>query len=518
MPRTDEAVLGRLDLGAEAAQAVDDAGDPVGLLQAQLLRAAHDRLALGEAAEQRDQRQLVDRERDLVGLDDRAHERRRRATSSSPIGSSAGDASRRRPRARRARSRPSARAIRRKPVRVQLTPTSSITTREPRHEQRRRDQNAADDGSPGTSHVAELELVDAARPSTRRPSRRDRGAGAQQHPLGVVAARRAARSRSSRPSASSPASSTHDFTCALATGSSYSMPCRRAPLTVNGGKRPSVASMLRAHRAQRLGDAVDRAGGGSTRRRRACSARPSCAGEPARAAAASACRRCRRRSARRARARSRSPTPRMTQLARRAARRARRAPARRRASSSCPRRRGSCAIAHGLVAHRAEQRGAVRDRLVRRARASVPRSGPAGLEARVVTPAPPGARARRSSSSRAPRRSSPATHSAIDALGCMSGDGVERHVDDVDARAARARARCSATTPGPVRHRRRAARAPGRRPARPRAAARRSSAARVVPGRDRLGVAGRRAPRARAARRSIARVELARRARRGWSR
>ena len=36
----DEAVVGGLDVGAEAAQAVDDGRDPVGLLDAQLLRAA----------------------------------------------------------------------------------------------------------------------------------------------------------------------------------------------------------------------------------------------------------------------------------------------------------------------------------------------------------------------------------------------------------------------------------------------------------------------------------------------
>jgi hypothetical protein len=43
--------------------------------------------------------------------------------------------------------------------------------------------------------------------------------------------------------ASSPASSTHDFTCAEAIGSAYSMPCSGPPFTVNGGKRPSRASI-----------------------------------------------------------------------------------------------------------------------------------------------------------------------------------------------------------------------------------------------------------------------------------
>ena len=65
----------RLDLAAEAAQALDDRGDPVGLLEPQLLCAADHRLALGEAAQQRHERQLVDRERDLVGLDRRPDER-----------------------------------------------------------------------------------------------------------------------------------------------------------------------------------------------------------------------------------------------------------------------------------------------------------------------------------------------------------------------------------------------------------------------------------------------------------
>ena len=45
------------------------------------------------------------------------------------------------------------------------------------------------------------------------------------------------------PDASSPASSTHDLIWAEATGSSYSIPWRALPVTVNGGKRPSVASI-----------------------------------------------------------------------------------------------------------------------------------------------------------------------------------------------------------------------------------------------------------------------------------
>ena len=91
VPRHDEAVGGRLELAAEAAQAVDDGRDPVGLLEPQLLGAADDRLALGEAAQQRHERQLVDRQRDLVGLDGRADQRarpRRRGRSTGSVGGS----------------------------------------------------------------------------------------------------------------------------------------------------------------------------------------------------------------------------------------------------------------------------------------------------------------------------------------------------------------------------------------------------------------------------------------------
>jgi hypothetical protein len=44
-------------------------------------------------------------------------------------------------------------------------------------------------------------------------------------------------------SVTSPASSTQDLTWALATGSSYSIPASGAPWTVNGGNRPSRASI-----------------------------------------------------------------------------------------------------------------------------------------------------------------------------------------------------------------------------------------------------------------------------------
>ena len=51
------------------------------------------------------------------------------------------------------------------------------------------------------------------------PVAADRTPAAREHPLGVVAAGRGLDDRRA-PSATSPASSTHDLTCALATGSS----------------------------------------------------------------------------------------------------------------------------------------------------------------------------------------------------------------------------------------------------------------------------------------------------------
>ena len=156
-PRTDEAVLGRLDVGAEPAQALDHAGDAVGLLHAQLLRAAHDRLALGEAAEQGHERQLVDRQRHLLGLD---HGPLERAVgdvevADGLVGDELPDSSSRSPSTiPRIRRR-----IRRKPVRVQLTPTSRISRREPGTSTPAATRKAAELGSPGTASSLEQQLV-----------------------------------------------------------------------------------------------------------------------------------------------------------------------------------------------------------------------------------------------------------------------------------------------------------------------------------------------------------------------
>ena len=108
-------------------------------------------------------------------------------------------------------------------------------------------------------------------PATRRA---DAGAGGAQHPLGVIARRRAARSPSVSPSASSPASRTHDLTWALATGSLYSTPRSLRPSirAAAGARRGSRARRPSAAAARRSGRP---GGGGSNRRRRGRSSPPS---------------------------------------------------------------------------------------------------------------------------------------------------------------------------------------------------------------------------------------------------
>ena len=151
--------------------------------------------------------------------------------------------------------------IRRKPARVQLTPTLSSTSRDPRTSTPAAIRNAAEDRSPGTSmrsssSSSALPTTVAVTPPVRSASRRTGRAGAQQH-----AARcgrgSGAGSITVVPSVSRPASSTHDLTCALATGSSYSIPVSGAPWTVNG-RKPSVACLdPGSHLTQRLGDTVN---------------------------------------------------------------------------------------------------------------------------------------------------------------------------------------------------------------------------------------------------------------------
>ena len=159
------------------------------------------------------------------------------------------------------------------------------------------------------------------------------------------------------------------------------MPGSGAPVDRSGGRRSSRRSARRPSgaAARRSGRP---AGGGSSRRRRASrAARP--ARPASRAAAAAACRRCRRRSAAGLARLAQADAADRRSLLRRAPRRARRAPRPPRASSGCRRRRGSARSRHRLVGHRADQRGAVGDRLVRGRRAARRAAGPAGSK-RVI--------------------------------------------------------------------------------------------------------------------------------------
>ena len=256
-------------------------------------------------------------------------------------------------------------------------------------------KNAAEEKSPGTRISPELEPLrgldrDPASPAARRGS----SPGCRRSRCARWRRRRAACARCGRgsgrcsitlvePSASRPASSTHDFTWALATGSRYSIPRSGAPRTqrrqrarrATRCRRPSAAAARRPGRP---------AGGGSTRRRRAStrpragrranpgSSRSSVPALPTSISAGAAPRR----------PDPVDPTssphrsPRPSSLTRP------RAPARRRASSACRRRRGSpdprlaLAPSRRAIAARWEidlSGGGV----------SVPRSGPAGSK-RVI--------------------------------------------------------------------------------------------------------------------------------------
>ena len=109
-------------------------------------------------------------------------------------------------------------AMRKKPVRVQLRPTSLTTTREPGTRIAAATMNAADEGSAGT-------LIPSSSSSStwdtvaRSPSRSN-GTRARRSSRSVWSRLGAPSTTVVEPSANMPAISTHDFTCALGTGSS----------------------------------------------------------------------------------------------------------------------------------------------------------------------------------------------------------------------------------------------------------------------------------------------------------
>ena len=226
---------------------------------------------------------------------------------------------------------------------------------------------------------------------------------------------------------------------------------------------------LRAHLPQRLGDRGRRAGGGSTRRRRASTTPLGLPREPAgqqphqRAGVADV--------DRAASAARRPAGPGRGSPARPASRTSTSAPSACTARSVEQRVRGVevARDLHRLGGHRGEQRGAVRDRLVGAARASVPRrpevAGAKNGHGRAT--GKPSA-AIRPLGTRA-RRSSPAIHSAIEPV-VLSAAGYSAMSTMLTAGAAereRDRRRRRPAGSGPTR----AARAPRRRRGRPRAAA-----------------------------------------------
>ena len=201
-------------------------------------------------------------------------------------------------------------AIRTKPVRVQFALMSVD------HDPRALDEDRGGDVERGRGRVAgnvdraELELVvlgqldpvavagDAARRRGRAGARCGRGSAR-------------ARSRSSCPTASRPAISTHDLTCGAGDRQRVLDPAQRHAVHGERGEAAVVRVDPRAHLAQRDRDAIDGAAPDRLVAVEATTGRR--AGRRAsRARAASACRRCRRRCA--PRGAPRSPGPRIVSV------------------------------------------------------------------------------------------------------------------------------------------------------------------------------------------------------------
>ena len=259
------------------------------------MSAAHDRLALREAAEQRDERQLVDRERHLFGLDRRPDER---PGGDVEVGDRLG-----------ARDR-LVRALRRRlevaehdrahpledpqepgprPVHVHIAQQEP----RPRHDHARRDPERRRADVVRHCDRLELQLV-GVHDVDARPVAFDRHAGGDEHPLGVVTAR--CRLDDGRAAASPEPGEQHARLDLRARNRQRVLD----PGEVAAGDRERREAPLgrldrRAHQPQRLGDPVDRAPAD----RGVAVERPALALGSSRAspaADASACPRCRRRS------------------------------------------------------------------------------------------------------------------------------------------------------------------------------------------------------------------------------
>ena len=181
-------------LPPSASQRVGHGRDPVGLLAAQLGRVADRRRPLGEAGGEGDQRQLVDRQRDLGAAD--------LAARAAPSGRRGCRRSARRPRSPLGldldRSAPIRSRIVSRPVRVGLRPTSWSSDLAAGDERRGDDEEGGRGEVGGDDDPARLEALGGLdhdrRRRSRRPRRRRRRACAR---CGRGSA--AARPRGSRP-------------------------------------------------------------------------------------------------------------------------------------------------------------------------------------------------------------------------------------------------------------------------------------------------------------------------------
>ena len=158
-------------------------------LTPQLLRALDHGLALGEAAEQRDERQLVDRQRHLLGghAACRASGAVRDLERAQRLG--VGRRVPRAPPARRRRRAPMRSRMRKKPTRVQFAAMPSIIDPRAGDEHRRGGVEGGRGGVAGDVDRVERERVAAGDARRASPSRRMPAPGAGEQPLGVVAAR-----------------------------------------------------------------------------------------------------------------------------------------------------------------------------------------------------------------------------------------------------------------------------------------------------------------------------------------
>ena len=289
-PSIDHPVLGRLDPAAERVQGVGHRRDPVGLLAAQLGGVADRRRPLGEAGGEGDQRQLVDRQRHLGAAD----------LGAAQLGGEHPEVADR----LAALARPPAIDLDLGPHpledRQQAGPgrvepdAARATTSLPATSSAGDDEEGGRGEVGGDDDLARLEPLGRPRSPRSPPSRSTVGPGGGQHPLAVVAGRQRLDHASL---ALGQQAGEEQAGLDLGAGDRQLVldAAQRRSLISSGGSRSS--RQLSSAPICRSGTtiAVDRPARGSSRRRRASSARrPARRASPA--ADAAGCRRCRRRS------------------------------------------------------------------------------------------------------------------------------------------------------------------------------------------------------------------------------